>query len=91
MVKMWELLESYADMEESSPMDRSDPKYPNRFFNEDGPVPIYTGTDFLAFAVTKARRAHGDHPFRWTDDQYRYALLAMRAVNSLCTHRSRYS
>jgi hypothetical protein len=82
MIKMWELLYIYSNEDYAGPRDMSDLKYPDRYFKEDGPIPIYAGTGFLAFAATVARRDHKKGTaFRWTDDQYRYAILAMRAVS----------
>jgi hypothetical protein len=80
MVKLWELLEIYSN---GRPIDRSDHNYPNRFFKEDGPIPILVASAMnLPFAAIIARPPGQDHgPFRWSDDEYRYALLAMRSVS----------
>jgi hypothetical protein len=80
MIKTWELLENYS---KERPLDRSDPNYPNRFFKEDGPIPITIASDMnLPFAATVARPRGRDHgPFRWSDIEYRYAILALRAVS----------
>jgi hypothetical protein len=80
MVKLWELLEIYSN---ERPIDRSDHNYPNRFFKEDGPVPILVASGInLPFAAIIARPSGQDNaPFRWSDDEYRYALLAMRSVS----------
>jgi hypothetical protein len=80
MVKLWELLEIYSNQR---PIDRSDHIYPNRFFKEDGPVPILVASAMnLPFAAIIARPPGRDNgPFRWSDDEYRYALLAMRSVS----------
>lgn len=53
MVKSRELLEIYSD---ERPIDRSDHDYPNRFFKEDGPVPILIASEMkLPFAPIIAR------------------------------------
>jgi len=80
MIKLWELLEIYSN---ERPIDRSDHDYPNRFFKEDGPIPILVASRMkLPFAPFIARpRGRDNAPFRWSDDQYRYALLAMRSVS----------
>jgi len=87
MIKTWELLDMYS---RERPVDNSDPNYPNRFFKEDGPIPIMIASDTtLPFAATMARpRGRGHGPFRWADDQYRYAIFAMRVVSrSFFFHR----
>ena len=80
MVKLWELLEIYSN---ERPIDRSDHDYTNRFSKEDGPFPILIASGSkLPFAPIIARsRGRDNAPFRWPDDQYRYALLAMRSVS----------
>jgi hypothetical protein len=80
MIKTWELLETYS---KERPLDRSDPNYPNRFFKEDGPIPILiaSGINLPFAAVVHRPVGRGLGPFRWTDDEYRYAIFAMRAVS----------
>jgi len=80
MVQTWELLDIYS---KERHVDNSDPTYPNRFFKEDGPVPILiaSGINLPFAAVIPWPRGRGLGPFRWTDDEYRYAIFAMRAVS----------
>lgn len=80
MIKTWELLDMYS---KQRPVDNSDPDYPNRFFKEDGPVPILiaSGINLPFAAVVHRPVGRGLGPFRWTDDEYRYAIFAMRAVS----------
>jgi len=84
MIKTWEVLDMYS---KERPLDRSDPSYPNRFFKEDGPIPILIASGInLPFAAVITRPCgRGLGPFRWTDDEYRYAILAMRAVSHSCS------
>jgi hypothetical protein len=86
MVKFWELLHIYS---KGGPIDRSDHDYPNRFFKEDGPVPILIASGInLPFAVSIPRpRGRGLGAFRWSDDEYRYAILGMRAVSQFLSER----
>ena len=87
MIKSRELLKIYSN---ERPIDRSDHDYPNRFFKEDGPIPILVASGMkLPLAPIVARPCGtGNAPFRWSDDQYRYALLAMRSVSHSFSGRS---
>jgi len=84
MIKTWELLDMYS---KERRVDNSDPNYPNRFFKEDGPVPILiaSGINLPFAAVVHRAFGRGHDPFRWTDDEYRYAILALRAVSHSCS------
>jgi hypothetical protein len=90
MVKMWCLLDEYSH---STIHDNDD--YPLKFIHEGGPVLIRidSGNSWNSdsYAQEVGYRTGSADPscgkgakYVWTDDQYRYAILALRAVSHAC-------
>jgi hypothetical protein len=93
---MWCLLKKYLHENKDDPSGpfiiRDDDDYPLQFTQDNGPVPIRIATDALWKSDSFAREVgyrtgtadsscgKGDN-YVWTDDQYRYAILALRAVS----------
>jgi hypothetical protein len=81
MVKMWELLKIYSE-DKISELENTR-NYPGNYTRRDGPVPIRFGLNFLEFAIPELAHEHMAFDYRWKDDEYRYAILALRVVSLL--------
>jgi hypothetical protein len=77
MVKMWELLKIYS----KEKVAESRAAHPAMYTKQDGPVPIRMVAESCGFTVMRPRQRQSGVLFRWSDDQHRYAILALRAVS----------
>lgn len=76
MVRGWCQLDAYSRQDVTA-------EYPLGYTAQNGPVPIKMASASAPYATNgpAASSPKGNGVYRWTDDQYRWAILALRAVS----------
>lgn len=92
MVRMWCLLKEYLHRNKDDPSSpfiiRDDQDYPLKFTGRGGPVPIRiplnSNDGDAVYRTGSANPSRGTgNRYTWTDDEYRFVILGLRAVSSL--------
>jgi len=81
MVRTWCMLDAYS----RQPSTSSSTNYPYGYTAQNGPVPIQRASVSRPYFPTGPANALPETRagYRWTDDQYRWVILALRAVSVL--------